>query len=184
MMPLKNTTSRWGLPAILFHWVTAVTVIGLFILGWWMVDLGYYHEWYHEAPSIHKSVGILLFAWVAARLAWRLVNPVPHAAAGVKAWEETAAGIAHWTLYLLLFITMSSGYLVPTAAGDPVSIFGLFEVPALYTGIENQEDLMGDIHRVSAWAIVAIASLHAAGALKHHFIDKDSTLKRMLGLAG
>lgn len=184
MPTLKNTDTRWGIPAILFHWITAVSVIGLFLLGWWMVDLTYYHEWYHEAPAIHKAVGILLFLVVAARLGWRLVNPIPRPAAGVKRPEAVVADIAHWMLYLLLFTTMLSGYLISTAEGDAISVFGLFDVPASITGIANQEDVMGEIHEILAWTIIAIASLHAAGALKHHFIDKDNTLKRMLGLAG
>lgn len=84
-------------------------------------------------------------------------------------------------LYLILFAIIISGYLISTADGQPISVFDWFSVPAVFTGRE-QADLAGDVHLYLAWAVVVLSLLHAAGALKHHFIDKDITLKRMLGI--
>ena len=75
---------------------------------------------------------------------------------------------------------MISGYLISTADGRPISFFGWFEVPALITGINNQEDIAGDVHFYMAWTLVILASLHGLAAIKHHLIDKDSTLTRMI----
>jgi cytochrome b561 len=78
---------------------------------------------------------------------------------------------------------MISGYLISTADGRAISVFGWFEVPALITSIPDQEDIAGLIHEYLAWGLVIFSGLHALAALKHHFIDRDPTLKRMLGRA-
>ena len=68
-----------------------------------------------------------------------------------------------------------------TADGEPISVFGWFSVPATLSGLPDQADVAGEIHLYLAWALVVFAVLHAFAALKHHFIDRDPTLKRMLG---
>jgi len=78
---------------------------------------------------------------------------------------------------------MLSGYLISTADGRPISVFGWFEVPALLTSIPNQEDVAGLVHEYLAWGLVILAGLHGLAALKHHFIDRDPTLLRMFGRA-
>ncbi|HLU61500.1 MAG TPA: cytochrome b [Gammaproteobacteria bacterium] len=178
---LRNTPDNWGWVAIAFHWMVAAAVIGLFFLGWWMVDLNYYSPWYVRAPDIHKSVGILLFGLVALRLVWRLVNVRPRPEPG-PAWEHLLAEAVHWLIYLLMFAILATGYLIPTAQGAPISVFGWFEVPAWVTGIQNQEDIAGDLHRWLAWSLMALVAIHAAGALQQHFIKRNRTLKRMLGI--
>ena len=182
-MQWRNTRNRWGLIAILFHWLVALTVFGMFALGLWMTELDYYSPWYREAPDVHRSIGVLLMAVVLLRLAWRVVSRTPDMHPNHRPWEVHTARIAHSLLYLLPLATMITGYLISTADGRAVSVFGWFEIPALYTGMEEQETVMGDLHRVLAWSLIGIAALHAAGALKHHFIDRDTTLTRMLGLS-
>ena len=81
----------------------------------------------------------------------------------------------------LLVIIVFLGYLISTASGDSIEVFNWFEIPATITSIENQEDIAGELHYWFALSIIIIASLHALAALKHHFIDKDKTLLRMLG---
>lgn len=178
---LRNTSDNWGWVAIGFHWLTAVAVIGLFILGLWMVDLSYYSPWYNRAPDIHKSIGILLFGLVALRLSWRLFNVRPGPEPGPR-WEHLLAEVVHWAIYLLLFAILATGYLIPTADGAAISVFGWFDVPAWVTGINNQEDVAGRLHRWLAWALIALVAVHAAGALQQHFIKRNRTLKRMLGI--
>lgn len=178
---LRNTDSTYGLVATLLHWTVALTVIGLFALGLWMTGLDYYDPWYRDAPNIHRSIGVLLFIAVAIRLAWRQIDPPPPALSTHTATERLLARIAHGLLYLLLFAVMIAGYLVSTADGRPVDVFGLFQVPATFSGIENQEDLAGDIHLALAITLVSLAGLHALAALKHQFVDRDGTLMRMLG---
>ena len=89
--------------------------------------------------------------------------------------------LGHGALYLGLFVVMISGYLISTADGRGISVFDLFEIPALITGLPNQADLAGAVHFYVACAVVIFAGLHGLAALKHHFIDRDATLRRMLG---
>lgn len=92
-----------------------------------------------------------------------------------------AAHAAHGLLYALLFVAMVSGYLISTADGSSISVFGWFEVPSVTGQVKGMEDVAGSIHYWSTWAIVVLAGLHALAALKHHFVDRDRTLLRMLG---
>ena len=179
-MQLSNTSFGYGFVAIVVHWVVAVVVFGMFALGFWMVDLTYYSEWYQRAPDIHRSVGVLLFSLMVFRLLWRLFSASPDSLPGHKRWEVLSARIAHGLLYVLVFVAMTSGYLISTADGSSVSVFGWFEVPSVTGQIKRLEDTAGLVHYWSTWALVALALIHSAGALKHHFIDRDKTLRRML----
>lgn len=179
-MRWRNTDQGYGMIAIVLHWLTALTVVGLFVLGLWMVELTYYDPWYRRAPAIHKAVGVLLFVGVTLRLAWRLAGPVPRPIPAHPRWEQRLAAVVHGLLYLLLFAVMVAGYLISTADGRPVDVFGLFSMPATLSGLENQEDVAGTVHLALAVALVSLAGIHALAALKHHFIDRDRTLKRML----
>ena len=183
-MRFRNTRDSYGLVAILVHWVVALVVIGLFVLGLWMVELTYYDVWYRQAPHIHKSVGILLLLLMLGRVLWRLVNPTPRLEPGTTPLEQALARTAHRLLYLLIFAVIVAGYLISTADGRSVDVFGLFSVPALISGIPNMEDVAGKVHLVLAVTLVSLAGVHALAALKHHFLDKDRTLKRMLGVGG
>jgi cytochrome b561 len=180
-MHWRNSSTRYGLLSILLHWVMAVCVFGMFGLGFWMVDLDYYSSWYKTAPDLHKSIGLCLLALLLLRLLWRRVSPAPSPLASHGLWTRRASKAGHWLLYALMLLLMLSGYLISTADGRGISVFGLFEVPASLTSIPDQEDVAGLIHEWLAWALVVFAGLHGLAALKHHFIDHDATLKRMLG---
>lgn len=180
-MRWRNHYNGWGGVAIALHWVSAVTVVGMFALGLWMTSLNYYDPWYRKGPDLHRSIGVLLFITTVVRLGWRLVSPPPPPLASHKAWERLVAAAVHVLLYLLLFAIMLSGYLITTADGRAVHVFDWFSIPATLTG-ENQEDVAGAVHLLLAWSLIGLVVLHAGAALKHHFIDRDSTLRRMLGL--
>ena len=180
-MNIRNTDSRWGLVSVILHWLVAVVVLGLFSLGFYMVELDYYDSMYKTAPYIHKSIGILLFITIIFRLVWRGLNITPHALENHNAWEVSVAHWAHRTLYGLLIVLMVSGYLISTADGRSISVFAWFDVPSIVSGIDNLEDLAGEVHEFVAYALISIVILHALGALKHHLLDKDRTLLRMLG---
>ena len=182
---LKNTNQSYGLVSRTFHWLTAVVVMGLFCLGWWMVDLTYYSNWYKTAPNIHRSIGILLAILVTVRLLWRFKNLEPEPLSTHKPWEIKTARFVHRILYAMLFSMFISGYLISTAKGQPIDVFNWFSVPVIVTGdemgIKNLEDKVGEVHEILAYILITLASTHALAALKHHFIDKDSTLRRMIG---
>ncbi|WP_313448546.1 cytochrome b [Pseudescherichia sp.] len=180
-MQMRNSARRYGAVSIALHWLVALVVYGMFALGLWMVTLSYYDGWYHQAPELHKSIGVLLMMGLVVRLIWRHLSPPPKALASYSRLTHVAAIGAHIILYALLFAIVISGYLISTADGQPISVFGLFEVPATLTDAGAQADLAGTLHLWLAWSVVILSVLHALAALKHHFIDKDDTLKRMLG---
>lgn len=176
-----NGPDHWGMVSVTLHWFTALVVFGMFASGLWMTDLTYYHRWYHDAPYLHKSTGMLLFTLTLLRLAWHVKAGRPTELTSQDAWERQLARRIHFMLYLLIFGVIVSGYFISTADGRPVEIFGWFAVPATINGIDRQEDIAGAIHLLLASALITLALLHAGAALKHHFIDRDRTLMRMLG---
>ncbi|WP_338562826.1 cytochrome b [Erwinia sp. E_sp_B01_3] len=180
-MLLKNTPTHFGQISILLHWLVALCVYGMFGLGLWMVTLGYYDSWYHPAPELHKSIGITLFAVMILRVIWRFVSPPPRPLSSYSPLIRYSAVMVHLLLYGILFAIFISGYLISTADGKPIEVFGLVSVPATLEGFGEQADLAGDIHLWLAWTVVVLSVLHGLAALKHHFIDRDITLKRMLG---
>ncbi|RUO22917.1 cytochrome b [Aliidiomarina minuta] len=174
---IRNTRQRYGLMSAAIHWLTAITVIALFALGWWMLTLTYYDTWYRLGPWWHKSFGISLLMLTLFRVFWMLINPKPKALGSQL--EKAGAKLGHLLLYLLLFTVMISGYLISTADGRSISVFDWFSVPALITGIPYQEDIAGEVHWYAACALMILAAGHALMALKHQFIDKHPTLTRM-----
>ncbi|AOS95748.1 hypothetical protein AUP74_00276 [Microbulbifer aggregans] len=180
-MAAKNSETSYGWVAIAFHWLMVPAVIGLFALGWWMRQLSYYDPWYRQGPELHKAIGILLLITLLLRMGWKLLNTAPADVPGTPRWQAVAARFAHGGIYLLLLAIMTSGYLISTADGRTIDVFGLFSVPASIQGLPNQEDIAGEIHEILAWTLMGLVALHALAALKHHFIDRDATLLRMLG---
>ena len=180
-MQLRNSSSRYGWVSIVLHWGVALAVFGLFALGLWMVGLDYYSAWRKDAPDLHKSIGITLFAIMLVRIVWRLLSPPPPPLASYSRLTRIGAAFGHAFLYLGLFAVMIAGYLISTADGVGIPVFGLFEIPAVVSGLPDQADTAGVVHLYLAWVLVVFAGLHGVAAFKHHFIDRDATLTRMLG---
>ena len=180
---MRNTPTRFGWLAIAMHWIDAIVIVALFSIGFYMVDLTYYDALYKPLPEIHKSLGMLMLFWFPLRFLWRLSNPKPAPVEGISPAEQNMARLAHLAMYLLIAVVLISGYLIPMAAGAGISVFDLFTVPATISGIANQEDVAGVIHRYVAYALIGLVVLHASAALKHHFINHDNTLRRMLGMS-
>ncbi|WP_372881027.1 cytochrome b [Psychromonas sp.] len=175
---MSKPVQQYNKLAKLLHWLSAITIIGLFSLGLWMVDLNYYHEWYHTAPHIHKSVGLCLFAVTLVRIIWKKATAAPSIEG--KNWEIKAAKSAHTLLYILLLGMFISGYMISTADGSGIDVFNWFTVQGFGSIVENQEDIAGVIHYYLAFILIGLAAVHASAALKHHFINKDNTLKKMI----
>ncbi len=178
---MRNSEHRYGYWAVGFHWLSALTIIGLFGLGYWMVGLDYYSGWYKTAPALHKSIGLSLLVVTLCRMIWRKIDTQPEALQGHTKLEQKAGHYTHHFLYFLMLVVFVSGYMISTADGRGIEVFELFTVPGFGPLLENQEDIAGEVHEYATYLLVGLALLHACAALKHHFIDKDETLKRMLG---
>jgi len=179
----RNDPMAWSGLTILVHWASMLVVYGLYALGWYMVDLDYYDVWYRSAPFWHKSIGLSLCLIIVFRMGMRLLSSPPAPLGNHAKWERIAAKLTHYLLYGLLFSVFISGYLISTADGRGISVFGFFELPALVSDIDNLEDWAGEVHIYATDTLIIVSLLHAAAAIKHHFIDRDATLRRMLGMS-
>jgi len=177
---LRNSRSGYGLVNIILHWLVALAVIVMYPLGLFIDTLNYYDPLYNAVPTWHKCIGILLAFILTLRLLWRMNDAQPSALASHARIERLSARIVHALLYLLLIVVIVSGYLISTADGRPLEFCGWISVPALPFAIKRQEDIAGVFHYWLATTLVVIAVLHAVAALKHHVIDRDNTLKRMV----
>ncbi|MCB1786546.1 MAG: cytochrome b [Gammaproteobacteria bacterium] len=178
-MTWTNSGDGYGIPAIALHWIIAGMLLFLLPLGLWMTGLDYYHPWYNKGPDLHRSIGVLCGIALVLRGLVRIGGEVPRPL-NVRGGLAVATSLAHAALYLVPVLLVISGYLISTADGRPVEVFGWFEVPSTLHGIEAQEDIAGSIHYWLAMLLIALIALHVAGALRHHFVFKDATLRRML----
>ena len=176
-MHIRDTKDGYGLPTRVVHWLMTVAIVGMYVLGLWMVDLNYYSPYYRSAPDLHRSVGMLLLFLLVGRFFWRLFNDKP-SDAELSSFERFTAQIVHWGFYPLLFALMVSGYLMSTADGRPIEVFDWFSVPALMHN-KAMEKTAGEVHELLADVTMILVLLHAAAALKHHFIDRSRVLARM-----
>ena len=175
--PLHN--DKFSRSTRLLHWLIAVHMIGLIASGWWMIDLSFYSSWYYRAPFLHKAFGVLVFVLGLALLANHF-RKRPRPLASHSWFERLASKVAHAMLFASLITIPVSGYVFSTYTGEAVSMFGLFEIPAFISVSESVRDLAIDFHIYASYGLIAVIGAHAAGALKHHFWDKDRTLRRMI----
>ncbi|EGR2220544.1 cytochrome b (plasmid) [Vibrio parahaemolyticus] len=178
---MKEAPKNYSLMMRTIHWFSALTVVGMFGSGLWMVDLSYYSEWYKTAPHWHKSIGIMLAAITIFRFLWKAFTKQPKTEG--KKPEVLLAKVAHFSIYLLLAALFVSGYLISTSDGRGIDIFNWFTLPGAGEIFSNQSDIAGRIHLYAAVSLIALSVLHALAAIKHHYIDKDNTLNKMIGKA-
>ena len=168
----------YGALARVLHWLMALFVVAMFALGYWMRTLDYYHPWYQSAPELHKSFGAMLIVLIVIRIFWRLTTPQPPPLSKNRLEQIGAQGV-HILLYLLLVAMAITGYVFATGNGKTLSVFGLVELPSFMKS-KPVADLAGDVHQWLAYTIIGLAVLHMLAALKHHFVDRDDTLRRMI----
>ena len=177
-MKYRNTKNGYGFVARLIHWVMAFAIFAMFALGYWMMTLTYVSPYYKTAPDLHRSIGLVLLTLLLVRFVWKLLNPTP-STSDLSELEHKGSAVVHWLFYALLLAVMVAGYLISTADGRAISVFGLFDVPSLYAQ-KGLEKTAGKLHWILAYLTIALAALHAGAALWHHFVKKDNVLMRML----
>ena len=175
---LMNTQDHYGLIARLLHWLIAALAIGMLVGGSLMSILpagGF------KAAAIagHKSIGVVILVLTIGRIAWRYINPQPRAL-GSNPVLNYLAHLVHIFLYVLLLLQPLVGILMSQAYGYPVSVFGIFKLPPLVWQSPPLGNFMREAHGVTAVLLAAFIIIHVAAALKHHFVDRDGTLMRML----
>lgn len=171
--------TRYTRTAMSLHWLIAIAIFGTFALGTYMSDL-------RVSPTMlklyswHKWIGVTLFMLVIVRLAWRLAHPPPALPAHMPALERLAAHLGHLALYGLMFAIPITGWLMSSAKGFQTVWFGVVPIPDLLGKDAALGDLFQQVHLWLNYALLALVVVHMAAALKHHFIDRDDVLLRML----
>jgi cytochrome b561 len=172
---------RWNGWIISLHWAAGAVILVLIGLGWVMVYGGLDSAATFDLYQRHKSFGFVALVLTAGRLAVRLVSSSPPAPISVP-WERRLAAFTQGSLYVLTICAILSGWLVVSASPLPVPtrFFDLFVIPNIARPDPSLFVSAELAHKLAAWAIAFLVALHAAGALKHHFVDRDDVLKRML----
>lgn len=178
-MQLQNTLTGWGTISKTFHWLIVGLIIVQYTLAEIAEDLPLGLEKFRTL-ALHKSFGITILTLAVLRLAWRWMNPTPELPNTLKPYERVLARFTHFALYLLLFAQPITGWMMSSAANFPVSYFGWFTLPNLLAPDKELQHLLHEVHENLFRILVALAVLHVAAALKHHFWLKDDVLKRML----
>ncbi len=161
------------------HWLMAVTIIGLFACGLYMSELPF-SPFKLKLYSWHKWFGICILILFFVRLAWRLSHRPPALPAKMSVAEKRLAHLGHGLLYLLMFLIPLSGWLMSSAAGFQVILFGIVPIPNLLAKDQVLSEQLAQLHFGLNLFMAALVIGHALVALKHHFIDKDDVLTRIL----
>ncbi len=164
--------------AIALHWLAVLLIFGGFSLGLWMVEQPI-------APSTlrmygyHKWIGITVFLLALVRLAWRWTHPAPPSVA-MPEWQRRAATITHFALYVLMLAIPLSGWVYSSATGVQVVYLGLVPLPDLVEKNKALAAVLKALHMTLNFTLLALVVVHAGAALKHHVVDRDGVLVRML----
>ncbi len=170
---------RYTRTAMSLHWLIALMLFGMFGFGLYMVELPLSPQKL-KFYSYHKWAGVTVFLLVLARLAWRVTHRPPALPAGMPAWQVKAAKAGHHLLYLLMVIVPLSGWLMSSAKGFQTVWFGVLPLPDLLAKDEALGEALLLTHRLLNWFFMLVVAGHVVAALKHHFIDRDGLLSRML----
>jgi cytochrome b561 len=175
--------ARYSGVAMALHWLLALAIVGTFGVGVYMADLSLsptklkLYNW-------HKWAGVTILALSALRLLWRLSHRPPALDAAQRAsmpgWQQRAHSAVHVLLYALFFAVPLAGWAYSSAAGFPVVWFGVLALPDFVPVDKTLADLLQPVHKLLALGLGALVLLHVAAALKHHLVDRDGLMARML----
>jgi cytochrome b561 len=173
--------------AILLHWLIALMIIVQLAVGLVMGEEDLWEPMVRgQLYAFHKATGMMVIVLTLIRILWRVLNPPPALPDGMKNWEIFAVKATHGLFYILLLAIPLSGWALVTAAGrGPVDIFGIFGWPdmPILSALEtkgNYREQISEIHKYLAYGMIGLLALHIGAALKHHFINKDTVLVRMI----
>lgn len=173
---------------IWFHWLIGLGIIGMLAFGIYLEDFvpgrladGSRNPFRGELMFWHKSIGATILLLAALRIFWRIKEGWPSPVSAYAAYEVVLAKLTHWLLLIGTLAMPLSGITMSQAAGRPVSVFKLFNLPTVVPESKLIGGIANEIHGIGAWVLIFAIVLHVIGALKHHVVDRDATLKRMLG---
>ncbi len=176
-------TSRYSLLAIVLHWLLALALVAMFIMGLYMADLPFSPQRV-KLLNWHKWGGVSVLAMSLLRLLWRVSHRPPElpvaVARSMPRWQHLAHHGTHLALYALFVSVPLIGWAYSSAAGFPIVLFGVLPLPDFVGADKALSLLIKPWHEISAFALAALVLLHVAAALKHQWIDRDGLMARML----
>ena len=178
-----NSPNRYTPTAIALHWLAALLIFSAFPLGLYVHEMAL-SPLKLKLLSYHKWLGVTIFLLTVARIAWRATHTPPPLAATIPLWQQQVAHVLHLLLYILLLLIPLSGWLMSSAKGFPVVYLGLVQLPDLVDKDKLLGDLLAEVHKLLNFGLLALVGMHIGAALKHHFIERDDTLRRMLPILG
>jgi cytochrome b561 len=176
-------TDHYTRTAITLHWVIALLILAAFPLGVYMHDLPLSPDKL-RLYSYHKWIGVSIFLLAVLRILWRFTHRPPPLPGSMPRWEKLAADTVHTLLYALLFVVPLSGWLMSSAKGVQTVWFGVLPLPDLVSKNKELGDLLKEVHEGLNFIMLGAVLAHIGAALKHHFIERDGVLARMIPLLG
>ena len=173
------TTQRYTGVAIGLHWLIGLMIVTSLGVGLYMVRLSLSPDKL-RLYSWHKWAGVTIFMLVLVRSLWRLTHPAPPLPDDVPVWQRKVAEATHYALYALMIVIPLTGWLMSSAKGFQTVYFGVVPIPDLLAKNEGLGETLALVHRYLNYTMIGLVIAHIAAALKHHFIDKDDILRRML----
>ncbi|MFM7631999.1 MAG: cytochrome b [Betaproteobacteria bacterium] len=175
----QDLPQRYSGTAKVLHWLMALMILGLFAVGQYMSDLSM-SPTKLQLYSWHKWFGVTAFLLVLIRLGWRLTHQPPTLPLHMSTLQQRASHLAHAALYGLMLAIPVSGWLMSSAKGYQTVWFGVLPIPDVLAKDKSLGDLLAEVHGTLNGVLMLIVFIHVIAALKHHFIDRDDILKRML----
>ncbi len=178
-MTQRNTETEYGSVAKFFHWTSSVLIMLMLLVG---ATFDYFHKPLRiTLIQAHKSLGLTILLLIIARFIWRLMNRQPVLPNTIPNWQKRLAYSIFHAWYLVLFLMLLSGWGMSTASNHIPQFWWLFPLPMPFVPLNKSlASLFSFAHYYLAWTIVIMLTVHIAIALKHHFVDKDNILMRML----
>lgn len=173
---MAEPRNRYSTVSLILHWLIAALVVTQVAL-----ITVYESTESRDFVNAHKSVGLTILVLTLGRLGWRLANPAIPLPATMRVWEKGLARATHVLFYAFMIGMPLVGWAASSAGGREIQWFGLFPWPLL--PIDGGREMAGrlmDMHELAAKALYLLIALHVAGALKHHFVDRDNVLHRMI----
>lgn len=165
--------------AIGIHWLMLLGLVGAFAMGLYIQELPFSPNKL-RLISYHKWAGVTIFAVLLFRIYWRLTHRPPELPAAMPRWQQQVAHATHGLLYVLMLAIPISGWLMSSAKGFQTVWFGLLPLPDLLDKDKELGDLLKQVHLLLNLTLAATVIAHAGAAFKHHFINRDDVLTRML----
>lgn len=176
IIAMPNAYSR---TAVSLHWLIAMLIFATFPLGLYMHDLPL-SPFKLKLYSYHKWIGVTVFLLMMLRLYWRMTHRPPALPESMPRWERIAAESVHYLLYALLFLIPISGWLMSSAKGVQTVWFGVLPLPDLVGKDKALGELLHQVHELLNYTLFGVLGGHIGAALKHHFIERDDILARMI----